>query len=405
MLSLLIALALTPLLYREQRLFFWAWNPIAPLLPMALATALSARIASGTLALLPLFCALGSFAVQTHIGFAPVVLALSATMIAVLAWRISRRRLAPAKEDLGRIALISVAVVVVLWAVPVAHEFSSADQNLSKLATFFVTAPRPDRGWGTTFAILANQLVGPMAPGWELATNVEAPSHASWPILIAAAVQFPLLLAASVRAFRRGASFQGAFALTALVASGAGLLAVRAIVGPVSDYLVIWLAVLGALNLAAIGSEALHLVAPSLGRSRAWRWILVAYTIAAAVLGGTRLVGKHAADARSTIVRTLATDLEQYCRREGIDRPLLRFSGATWQVAVGVVLHFYKGDRAIALPDETLYLVGDPFKATGHEPAEFYLMFQEETDLPAGVTRHEWLTTHASYRVVRVFRE
>jgi hypothetical protein len=458
-LSILIALALTPLVYREQRLLFWTWNPIVPLLPMALATAVSARIATGTLRFLPLFCALGSFAVQAHVGFAPVVLTLSVMTMAVLAWRIRRQPFDPAQQELGRLALMSAVVMVVLWAVPVVHEFSTSDRNLSKLAEFFFTTPRPERGWATTFAIAANQLVGPLTRGWELTTNVEAPSTASWPILVGAAVQFPLLLGASILAFRRGAAFHGAFALTALMTSGVGLLAVRAIVGPVSDYLVVWLAVQGALNLAVIAAEALHLVVASPGRPvaargetpaafdgrcipggsvapplntpgirgrralppgrlarlgatlafhhglLACRWMLVAYVSAAAVLGGTRLVGKHAADARSTIVRTLATDLEQYCRREGIDRPLLRFSGPAWQVAVGLVLQFYKSGRAIALPDDRLYLVGDPFKATGREPAEFYLMFQDDTALPAGTTRHEWLTTHGSYRLVRVFRD
>jgi hypothetical protein len=405
LLSILIALALAPLVYREQRLLFWAWNPIVPLLPMALATALSARIATGTLGFLPLFCAVGSFAVQAHVGFAPVVLSLSATMMAGLAWRRSRPPFAPAKKEIGRVILLSAAVMAALWAVPVVHEFSSPDRNLWKLVQFFFTTPRPERAWETTFAIMANQLVGPLTRGWEVTTNVEAPSTAAWPILAAAAVQFPLLAGASVRAFRRGASFQGAFALAALMASAAGLFAVRSIVGPVSDYLVVWLAVLGALNLAAIVTEALHLVVASPGRSLAWRWTLVAYTIAAAVLGGTRLVGKHAADARSTIVRTLATDLERYSLREGIDRPLLRFSGPSWQVAVGVVLQFHKGRRAIAVPDNVLYLVGDPFRATGREPGEFYLMMLDETALPEGATRHEWVTTHASYRIVRVFRD
>lgn len=403
-LSILIALALAPLLYREQRLLFWAWNPIVPLLPIAFATALSARIATGTLGLLPLFCAVGSFAVQTHVGFAPVVLSLSATMIAILAARISQQAFAPAKTELVRVILISGVVMLALWAVPVLHEFSTSDRNLSKVFQFFSTAPPPTRGWGTTFAIMANQLVGPFAPGWQLTTNAEIPSNASWPILTAAAVQFPLLLAASVRAFRRGACFRGAFAVAALIASGVGLLAVRAIVGPASDYLLVWLTVLGALNLAAIAAEVLDLVFASRSRVRAWRWILVVYTIAAAVLGGSRLVGKHAADARSTIVRTLAIDLEHYCAREGIDRPLLRFSGPAWQVAVGMVLQFSKGRRAIALPDDMVFLVGDPFTATGRERGEFYLMLQDETELPEHITRHVWVTTVPGYRLVRVFR-
>ena len=252
---------------------------------------------------------------------------------------------------------------------------------------------------------MANQLVGPWAGGWAITTNAEAPSTASWAIFGVAAAQFPLLLGASVVAFRRGASFHGVFALMALITSAVGLLAVRAIVGPVSDYLVVWLVVLGALNLAAIAAEAFHLVFGSDRPFRSWRWMLVAYTIAAAVLGGTRLVGKHAADARSTIVRTLATDLERYCQREGIDRPLLQFSGPAWQVAVGVVLQFYKERRPIALPADMVFLVGSPFKATGRESGELYLMMQEDIVLPEDVTRHAWVTTYGGYRLVRVFRD
>lgn len=404
-LSLLIALALAPLVYREQRLLFWAWNPIVPLLPVAFATALSARIAAGRLAFLPLLCAVGSFAVQTHVGFAPIVLSLSATMLVILAWRRSRRRFAPARREVARSILISGAVTALLWAVPVVHELTTSDRNLSALVRFFSTTPPPARGWGTTFAIAANQMVGPFAPGWKLTTDIEAPSDASWPMVTAAAIQFPLLVGASVLAFRRGAVFEGAFALTALMASVAGVLAVRTIVGPVSDYLVIWLAVLGALNLASIVSEALQIPLDVERRSGAWRWLLVAYTIAAAMLGSTRLVGKHATDARSNIVPTLAASLERYCRQEGISRPLLRFSGPAWQVAVGMVLQFYKADRPIAVSDETLFLVGDPFKATGRESGEFYLMSMDDTAFPGDVRRHVWVTTYGSYRLVRVFRE
>jgi hypothetical protein len=404
-LSLMIALALAPLVYREQRLLFWAWNPIVPLLPMAFAAALSARIAAGRLAFLPLFCAVASFAVQTHVGFAPVVLSLSATTVIILAWRRSRRRFAPAKGEIVRSILVAAAVTALLWAVPVVHELTTSDRNLSTLVRFFSTTPPTPRGWGTTFAIAANQMVGPLAPGWKLTTDIEAPSEAPWPIVAAAAIQFPLLLGASVLAFRRRAVFEGAFALTALMASVAGVLAVHAIVGPVSDYLVTWLAVLGALNLASIVSEALHIGLDVERPSRAWRRILVAYTIAAAILGSTRLVGKHATDARSNIVPTLTANLERYCRQEGIDRPLLRFGGPAWQVAVGIVLQFYKAGRPIALPDEELFLVGDPFKAAGRESGEFYLMPMDDTALPAGVTRHVWVTTYGSYRLVRVFRE
>jgi hypothetical protein len=52
-----------------------------------------------------------------------------------------------------------------------------------------------------------------------------------------------------------------------------------------------------------------------------------------------------------------------------------------------------------------VFLVGDPFQATGHERAEFYMMMADETAFPQDVTRHAWLTTFGSYRLVRVFRD
>jgi hypothetical protein len=406
LLSILIAVALTPLLYREQRLLFWAWNPIVPLLPLAFAIALSVRIATGTVTLLPLFCATASFIVQTHVGFAPLVFCLIATTSTALAWSVSRPQSAQYRGELLRTGAIAAAVLLVLWAVPLAHEFrTSSKGNLANLLEFFRTTPRPARGWNTVFGITANQLVGPFAPGWELTTTTGAPSTAPWAILAAAAIQFPLLLAAGMSAFRRAAYFDGTFALTLFVLSIIGLCAVAAIVGPVSDYLVVWLPVLGALNVAVIASEAFHVFfAPPRGLHQALPWVVLTYVLATAVLGGTRLVSKHAADARSTTVEKLAASLEGYCQSEGIERPLLRFTGPAWQVAVGVVLQFYKDRRPIALSDDMVFLVGDPFKATGHEPAEFYLMSQDEA-LPADVTRHVWLTTYASYRFVRVFRD
>jgi hypothetical protein len=405
-LSILIALALTPLLYREQRLLFWAWNPIVPLLPFAFAIALSAAITTGAVALLPLLCATASFIVQTHIGFAPLALTLVALSGTALAWRLARAPTSAERREILRTIAIAVTVGLVLWAVPIVHEFTTSGGNLAEVLEFFRSTPRPTRGWGTAFGTTANQLLGPLASQWQVTTTAEAPASASWPILAAAAAQFPLLLAASVFAFRRGASFEAAIALTLLILSTIGFCAVAAIVGPVSDYLVLWLPVLGALNLAVIASEALHMFAAApQGLHRAWRWVVVVYTLGVAALGGTRLVSKHAADARSPVVTVLTATLEDYCRREGIERPLLRFSGPAWQMGVGVVLQFYKANRPIALSDDMVFLVGDPFKATGREPAEFVVMMQEETALPPGVSRHVWLTTFASYRLVRVFRE
>jgi hypothetical protein len=404
-LALTLALALAPLLYREQRLLFWAWNPMAPLLPLALMMALAADIAtSGGLGYLPLLCGVVSFMVQAHIGFVPPVCAVLAAAALLLVWQRRHERALELRDSVRSIA-IALATLAVLWALPLAHEWTTRPGNLVAIAQFFDTAPREPRSWWTIFVIFANQFVGPLAPGWALTTN-EASTAVSWPVLAFAAIQFPLLAVIGIRAFHRAAAYQESFAVVCLAASLAGVLAVHSIVGPVSDYLVTWIVVVGALSLAVIAAEAIRVTRPSArAQISAVRWILATYVVAVTILGGNRLIAKQTADSRSIVMRTLASDLAQYCRTEAIDRPLLGFSDDAWDGATGMILQYYKQGRPIAVPDDSLFLVGSPFKATGREAAEFYLMKTEETIIPPGVMRYHWLATFGSYRLIRVFRD
>jgi hypothetical protein len=252
--------------------------------------------------------------------------------------------------------------------------------------------------------IFANQFIGPLTPTWELTTGA-ASETLSWPVVAFAAVQLPLLLIVSVRAFRREAIYEGAFALLSLVAAIAGVIAIGSIVGSVADYLIIWIAVIGALSLASIAAEALEVVgASALARGSAWRWVLAAYLVSVAIVSGMRLADKHETEARSIITRRLAEELDTYCRANGLDRPLLGFSDAGSDAAAGVLLQYYKQSRPIAVPDEWLFLVGDPFKSNGRETSEFYLMKEEEGELPDGVTNHVWLANFGSHRLIRLFR-
>lgn len=53
-----------------------SWNPLAPMLPFALALLLSAALAAGHLNVLPALVLVGSFVVQTHVAFLPVTAAV-----------------------------------------------------------------------------------------------------------------------------------------------------------------------------------------------------------------------------------------------------------------------------------------------------------------------------------------
>jgi hypothetical protein len=120
------------------------------------------------------------------------------------------------------------------------------------------------------------------------------------------------------------------------------------------------------------------------------------------VIGGIRIHGKHAEQARDTTMRALATDLHAYCDREGVSRPVLAFADEAWREAVGVVLQFDKRDRPIAVQDTAVYLVGRSFARTGQEDATFFLMPTEGAALPPDAGRTAWVTTRGGHRIVRL---
>ena len=165
-----------------------------------------------------------------------------------------------------------------------------------------------------------------------------------------------------------------------------------------------WATAVGALDVAVVLAALL----PASAAARSGTFVragglAAVCAIAWAAVGGARLVGKHAEQARDTTLRALSTDLQAYCDRTGVARPLLAFTGDTaWQEAAGLVLQFDKVDRPIAVEDATLYRVGRAFARTGREDATFLLMPTAGVALPAGAGRTEWITTRGAYRIVRL---
>jgi 4-amino-4-deoxy-L-arabinose transferase-like glycosyltransferase len=68
------------------------WNPILPMLPLALTFCLAARIARGEARLLPIFAVLASAAVQTHVAYGPAILGLWVSAMILRRGTVSRTR-------------------------------------------------------------------------------------------------------------------------------------------------------------------------------------------------------------------------------------------------------------------------------------------------------------------------
>jgi hypothetical protein len=403
-LAVLLAASIVPLLIREGRLLFWAWNPVVTMLPFGLLLVMLAAMAAGRLWLGPALAGVASFLVQSHVGFTPVV--LSAGAVAAAMWLALGRPIDDAARRCGAVPLAALAlgVTVLLWLAPFVDLVRHWPGNLGELARFFVAADAGHVSWSRAASLAAFQWVGPVAPAREFLTDVP-PDTVPVGFVAGFAGLLALVFWAGDRARRAAAAFECALAALVAGSAGSAVLAIRAINGPVPDYLTAWIAVPGSFSLGLAASAVVRMLAPraAVGRQVA-SGALVAYVTGVAALGSSRLVGKHAAEARSDIPRVIAARASAFCRAAGRTQPLLDFDERAWPIGAGVVLQFYKGSMPLAVADHTVYRFGPQFRRTGAEDCELYLMPAEVSALPTGVRSHEWVTTYGGFRLVRLLR-
>lgn len=420
-LAMAIAAALIPLLGREQRLLFSAWNPFVTVLALAFAVAAAADLATGRgwrTRLGPTWLVIAlSFCVQAHAG----LVVPAAVCVLVTAFGL-RRPVAPAGATAtaaDRVwpairpgVLIAAAVAATLWLMPLVAELRERPGNLAAMLTFLSDGSLPRRTWLQAIPGAAYMTIGPYLPFWVLHFNEVPSTLPGWLPGV-----FGLLIGATaacaIHLHRRGRSYEAAVGVIAGAVSVAVVISAKGIVGPFSDYLLVWATGIGALDIAVVVATLVALLpnvacVPLPGDARGEAFVrggglAVAALAAWAVIGGLRLTGKHDEQARDTTLRALSTDLQAYCDRAGISRPLLAFGGdEAWRETAGVVLQFDKADRPIAVEDRALFLVGRAFARTGREDAAFLLMPTAGVPLPADAGPTAWITTRGAFRIVRL---
>lgn len=149
-------LALTPYVLNSP------WNPDLTLAPLALFVA-CAWVARIDLRWFPAAVAVGTFLVQSHAGFAPIVGLLCV-------WSLLRIRL---QRPTRKTILITAAVFVICWT-PVLIDQLFKSNNISELVEFFSKSELEQVGLKESLGIAARELVGiapwmggplPSAPG------------------------------------------------------------------------------------------------------------------------------------------------------------------------------------------------------------------------------------------------
>lgn len=260
--------------------FFWdPWNPYVIVLPFLAFTCFAWWTATGAERALPFAVGFGSFVAQTHVSLG---LEVAVLLLVALGWLTLRERDTERRQRLRRAQLTSLAVLAVMWILPVVQEFSPGGGNIGELLRFWT-----ERHSGTVGFAHAARLIGPQftLPGpWLTRSEPVSPLTGA---LTAPRFSFPFALVALaialVFAWRKRDRFGLVTASLALTAAAVGWMSFARIVGTPYPYLVRWADTLGPLCWFAVAVVFVPPLTKRLGRVTT-TWITRAVGAAATIL-------------------------------------------------------------------------------------------------------------------------
>lgn len=376
--ALLLAAALY--LFRVGEITISYWNPYVVVLPLGALIVLSARLLAGWPAALPLVVVAGSFLMQTHVSLVPCVMTITA---------VSLRGLIAAganfsSEVVGRSRLrwiiVSVGVLAVVWSLPIAEELGNRPGNLSKLVRFFMETGTREP-WTTALRAWAQGVSAVGRGDLEVPVGAQVQLSDGLAGLGPALGQLLALFVASWDARRRGDRFHASLSFVGAAASLVALWSMTQIRGPIFDYVVFWVSIVGTLNWAALAGMALVRLQAILHPQAARRVQALTVALAISVVTGF-LAGELARFRRNAHVReegvpatvaALTHAIREHIAREGIHRPLLQVSPGVWSEAAGVAVALYKQGIQVTVEGEWVVLFGRPLAPTGREDALLYI--------------------------------
>ncbi|MEA3020490.1 MAG: hypothetical protein QOI47_2014, partial [Actinomycetota bacterium] len=234
--AVLTALALALLVHAlGPSLLVDPWNPWVPVLPFALFLVAAWGVSDGDSVLLPVAVGVGSFCVQSHVGYALLVVGVLAAAFAL--GRGARRR-----------HLVLAALVgLTLWLPPLVEQATSSTGNLGAILGAARHPAAPVAGWTTAAGVLGAEL---RVPGpWLTGNDPDVTGVLVGGRVLPALLVFAALACTTAFAWRRGAGAPSTARLCALAAAAAllGLASTAQQQGLLAPYLVRWWWVVAAL--------------------------------------------------------------------------------------------------------------------------------------------------------------
>ncbi len=389
--------ALTLYVWRTDALLVNAWNPNAILWPTAATLMPGASAARGSGAALAGLVLAASFIAQTHIAALPF--AFVAAAVASMAW-LADWPLRP-RRDNWRWLTMAGAMSIGAWLLPAYDEWTREPGNLTLILRFFAhDGGGPTQDIGLSAHVWAQVLTAPLRTAiHNTGSGVMTATSSEAVIWIAAAELAALALGARLLWTRdRLIAWLG---VLCFIGSLVALLSIVKIRGDITDYAVLWISTIGAMNAAAILSSVGALIGASAVRpssdrlfqhaAPAWLSTLTPLTLiavlslpivtatgigiaglmrerAAAVdAGGRSPIGDLSDTLANALVRVRATRT-----RVGID--------GVWGEAAGIVLQLYKRGVRVGV-DPVHVIMFDGLAYRGDRDYEVWIVHRRIGDL------------------------
>jgi hypothetical protein len=343
------------------------WNPAVTILPLGLFLILCAGVASGTTAAVPIVAALGSFLVQTHVGYAPCV--ATATLAAGALWLRHGPRAGDAPMVPRLPIVLTIATLVALWTPPLVEEVTRDPGNVTLVLRFF-GGGADGHGWGEALAVVVREIAWP----WSGVLFGTRPWYApyqpleGWRQVVAGALavgQIGLLAFWSLRL--REQPFFRALAAVCLACTIVAVLAVTRVAGEIRPYVTAWISMVGLMgSLAAIGPLlASRRLSLRIDRDRAAAILAVGLAIPVACVGRPLVL-----DSQFPAARSIGDAVTVELRRAGITRPHVAIetgSPGLFYGASAVLLQLHKAGIPYSVDDVWLNFFGDRWRRSGGE--------------------------------------
>ena len=382
-----IALGVTFYLYRFPDLLASPWNPHLLVLPLGLLLVALAAILDGEPRGWPFVVVVGSFLIQTHLSVAPTV---GAAVLTTMAWLVARTPEAELARRHRWWMGVSLPLLVVMWALPLAEQLSSPVGNFTAIYESFFQKPLPAPPLGDAVAASLNMLSAAVVPGLIFALGgLVVKTVSVTGVIVAVGSMFAAPWTAKQLA-RQDDQFGMALAALSLVASLAAIWSVARIQGEILDQLIFWITMVGRVTVMCLTAAVVSALTQRM-RPAHWRMSPLA-TIALAALavivsasyGVNRLYAAHDEASNQPIaqkVRAATASLEAYLSSEDLRWPLVRIAQPAWGDAAGVVLALQKAGRPVSIEPKWIFMYGTQHRASGDEDCE--VVFADAAHEPA----------------------